>query len=162
PGALFMSVSKEMTGLGRGRCRRPSACRRVILYRPPPGAGSAPGPCHSSLTKPKMSHRPTPVPFVFCLVLAALVALLASPTALARTVRVYDVEIKGDAAGPAVQDAMRRVLVRATGRRESGADPAFAALVADAPRYVQSSRKVSNGSTLVTFDGAAVEQAIAS
>jgi len=42
------------------------------------------------------------------------------------------VEIKGEAVGPGVQDAMRRVLVRATGRRESAGDPAFAALVADA------------------------------
>jgi hypothetical protein len=107
-----------------------------------------------------MSHRPTPVSFMFCLALAAVGAMLASPAALARAVRVYDVEIKGEAAGPAVQDAMRRVLVRATGRRESAADPAFAALVTDAARYVQSSRKVSGGSTLVTFDGAAVEQAI--
>src|SRR5262249_17416606 len=117
---------------------------------------------HSSLTKPEMSQRQTPVSFLFCLALAALGAALASPAALARAVRVYDVEIKGEAAGPAVQDAMRRVLVRATGRRESAAAPAFAALVADAARYVQSSRRVSSGSTLVTFDSAAVEQAIAS
>lgn len=109
-----------------------------------------------------MPYRLTPVSFVFCLVLAALVAVLASPAALARAVRVYDVEIKGEAVGPAVQEAMRRVLVRATGRRESAADPAFTALVTDAARYVQSSRKVANGSTLVVFDAAAVEQAITS
>jgi hypothetical protein len=109
-----------------------------------------------------MSHRLTPVSFVFCLAVAALAVALASPAALARPVRVYDVEIKGEAVGPAVQDAMRRVIVRATGRREAAADPAFAALLADAQRYVQSARKVSNGNTLVTFDGAAVEQAITS
>ncbi len=86
--------------------------------------------------------------------------MLASPAALACTVRVYDVEVKGEAVGPVVQDAMRRVIVRATGRRDAGADPAFAALVTDAAEYVQSSRKVSNGNTLVTFDWAAVEQAI--
>lgn len=108
-----------------------------------------------------MSHRLTTVPLAFCLAFAALAVVLASPAAVARAVRVYDVEVKGEAAGPVVQDAMRRVLVRATGRRESAADPAFGALVADAARYVQSSRKVSNGNTLVTFDGAAVEQAIA-
>jgi Arc/MetJ family transcription regulator len=109
-----------------------------------------------------MSHRLTPVSILFCLAFAALAVVLASPAAVARTVRVYDVEIKGEAVGPVVQDAMRRVLVRATGRRESAGDPAFAALVADAARYVQSSRKLSNNSTLVTFDGAQVEQAITS
>jgi len=109
-----------------------------------------------------MSHRLTPVSLLFCLAFAALAVVLASPAAVARTVRVYDVEIKGEAVGPVVQDAMRRVLVRATGRRESAGDPAFAALVTDAARYVQSSRKLSNNNTLVTFDAAQVEQAIAS
>src|SRR5215471_11342039 len=109
-----------------------------------------------------MLHRLTPVSLVFWLAFTALAVMLAAPAAGARPVRVYDVEIKGEAVGPSVQEAMRRVLVRATGRRESAGDPAFAALVADAQKYVQSSRKVSNGSTLVTFDGAAVEQAITS
>lgn len=57
---------------------------------------------------------------------------------------------------------MRRVLVRATGRREAAADPALAALVTDAPRYVQSSRKGTNGATQLVFDSGAIEQAIAS
>jgi hypothetical protein len=107
-----------------------------------------------------MPHRL--LSFVFCLAVAALAAMLASSAALARTVRVYDVEIKGEAVGPVVQEAMRRVIVRATGRREAAADPAFTALVTDAAKYIQSSRKVANGSTLVVFDGPAVEQAIAS
>ena len=93
------------------------------------------------------------------LVAMALVFLPVSAWA-ARAVRVYEVDIRGEAAGPAVQEAMRRVLVRATGSREAGTDPAFGSLVADAARYVQSSRKAANGSTLVVFDGAAVEQAI--
>jgi len=109
-----------------------------------------------------MHYRLTPVSFVFCLALAAVAALVASPAALARAVRVYDVEIKGEAAGPAVQDAMRRVLVRATGRREAATDPTFTALVTDAAKYVQSSRKMANGTTMVVFDGAAVEAAITS
>src|SRR3954471_8169625 len=99
-----------------------------------------------------MFHRLTPLSFVFCLAVAALAAALVSPAAFARAVRVYDVEIKGEAVGPAVQEAMRRVLVRATGRREAATDPTFTALITDAARYVQSSRKVSGGSTLVTFD----------
>lgn len=109
-----------------------------------------------------MPNRLTPVSFVFCLAVAAVAAVLASPASLARTVRVYDVEVKGEAVGPVVQEAMRRVIVRATGRRESAADPAYNTLIADASRYVRSARKVSNGSTLITFDGAAVEQAITS
>jgi len=107
-----------------------------------------------------MSYRQTSFSLLFCLVLLA--AMLVPPGAFARAVRVYDVEIKGEAVGPAVQEAMRRVLVRATGRREAATDPTFTALITDAARYVQSSRKVSGGSTLVTFDGAAVEQAISS
>ncbi|MEJ1966622.1 MAG: DUF2066 domain-containing protein [Gammaproteobacteria bacterium] len=109
-----------------------------------------------------MSHSASNPP-VFRRVLALVaMALLLLPAAAwaARAVRVYEVDIKGEAAGPAVQEAMRRVLVRATGRREAGTDPAFGSLVADAARYVQSSRKISNGTTLVVFDGAAVEQAI--
>jgi hypothetical protein len=89
--------------------------------------------------------------------------LLLAPQAWAgRAVRLYDVLIKGDASGPAVQDAMRRVLVRATGRREAASDPALSAIVADAARYVQSSTRAPNGDTRVSFDGGALEQAIAS
>jgi hypothetical protein len=96
-------------------------------------------------------------------VAVALVALLVPGSAwAARAVRVYEVDIRGEAAAPVVQEAMRRVLVRATGRREAGTDPAFGALVAEAPRYVQSSRKAANGSTVLVFDEAAVEQAITS
>ena len=99
---------------------------------------------------------------VTCLsVLIALVVPVSEAWA-GRAVRLYDVQIKGDASGPAVQDAMRRVLVRATGRREAASDPALSAIVTDAARYVQSSTKVANGETRVSFDGAALEQAIAS
>jgi hypothetical protein len=95
-----------------------------------------------------------------CLAMALVLAPISAWAA--RAVRVYEVDIKGEAAGPALQEAMRRVLVRTTGRREAGVDPAFGALVADASRYVQSSRKAANGATVVVFDGAAVEQAITS
>jgi hypothetical protein len=105
-------------------------------------------------------RNPSVVRRAFAVLAMALVFLPGAAWA-ARTVRVYEVDIKGEAAGPAVQDAMRRVLVRATGRREAGADPAFGSLVTDAARYVQSSRKAGSG-TLVVFDGAAVEQAITS
>jgi hypothetical protein len=94
--------------------------------------------------------------------LASLLVLLVPATASAgRVVRLYDVQIKGEATPGAVQDAMRRVLVRATGRREAATDPALSNLVTDAPRYVQNSRRATNGDTQITFDGAALEQAIA-
>lgn len=96
-----------------------------------------------------------------CVCLAFTVLVPASAWA-ARTVRVYEADIRGEASGPALQDAMRRVLVRATGRRDAATDPALSGLVADATRYVQSSRKAANGATHVVFDGSALEQAIAS
>ncbi len=95
--------------------------------------------------------------------LGLLIALLGPASAWAgRLVRLYDVPIRGEATAPAVEDAMRRVLVRATGRREAGTDPALSAIVADAARYVRISRGLANGDTQVSFDGAALEQAIVS
>ena len=114
--------------------------------------------------KPEMLHIVRKVPaFAAVLALVITVALLTPSSAwAARTVRVYEVDIKGEAAGPAVQEAMRRVLIRATGRRDAGTDPAFGLLVTEASRYVQSTRKGAAGGTVVVFDGAAVEQAITS
>jgi uncharacterized protein len=95
--------------------------------------------------------------------LALLLTLLVPASALAgRLVRLYEMQIRGEPTAPAIQDAMRRVLVRATGRREAASDPALSAIVADAPRFVQGSRRAANGDTQVTFDGAALEQAIVS
>ena len=74
--------------------------------------------------------------------------------------RVYEVDV-GARSLPALQDAMRQALVRATGRRESAADPALASVVADAPRYVKSYGTGPRGESQVVFDGAAVERAIA-
>jgi uncharacterized protein len=100
---------------------------------------------------------------LFAALLGLLLTLLVPASAWAgRVVRLYDVTIKGEATAPAIQDAMRRVLIRATGRREAASDPTLSALVTDASRYVQGSRKVGTGDTQVTFDGAALEQAIAS
>src|SRR5262245_35743656 len=101
-----------------------------------------------------------------CLVITSLSVLIAmlgcTPAWAGRVVRVYETEVRGDATASAVvQDAMRRVLVRATGRREAANDPALSAVVTDAPRYVQGSRKTPTGDTQVTFDSTALEQAIA-
>jgi Uncharacterized protein conserved in bacteria (DUF2066) len=113
------------------------------------------------------ASHPQPGTFRGRSLLVALVGLtaafLALPDAWAgRVVRLYEVDIAGEASAPAVQDAMRRVLVRATGRRDAATDPALSTIVTDAPRYVQSSRKGTGNSTQVAFDGSALERAIAS
>jgi hypothetical protein len=56
---------------------------------------------------------------------------------------------------------MRDALVRATGRRESANDPAFASLIASASMYVKAYASGPRGESQVVFDGAAVERAIA-
>jgi hypothetical protein len=77
-----------------------------------------------------------------------------------RPVRVYEVDLKGPQSPAALQDAMREVLVRATGRRESATDPALANLIADAQTYVKGYSPAGRGQSQVIFDGAAVERAI--
>ena len=92
---------------------------------------------------------------------AAVVALcVVGTTAQAvRPVRVYEVAVKGPESVAQAQEAMRQVLVRATGRRAAGSDPSFGNLIAEAPRYVQARRPMTGGSQLV-FDGAAIEREI--
>ena len=91
--------------------------------------------------------------------LCALYCVLPQPSWAGRPVRVYEVDVEGQS-GPALQDAMRQALVRATGRRESADDPALASVVADATRYVKSYAVGPRGESQVVFDAAAVEQAI--
>ncbi|HEX4619915.1 MAG TPA: DUF2066 domain-containing protein [Steroidobacteraceae bacterium] len=76
-----------------------------------------------------------------------------------RPVRIYEVDLEQQSVS-AVQKAMREALVRATGRRESADDPAFAAVIADAARYVKSYASGPRGEPQVVFDAAAVAQAI--
>src|ERR1700716_984324 len=77
-----------------------------------------------------------------------------------RPVRVYEVDLKGGQSPASVQDAMREALVRATGRRESASDPAFANLISEAQNYVKSYSPATRGQSQVIFDGVAVERAI--
>ena len=72
-----------------------------------------------------------------------------------RAVRVYEVDLKGGQSPASVQDAIREVLVRATGRRESATDPALASIISGAETYVKGYSKAQ-----VIFDSAAVERAI--
>jgi Uncharacterized protein conserved in bacteria (DUF2066) len=98
----------------------------------------------------------------FCLIIAWLVVLTASVSTAwaARAVRVYEVNIRNADSSAALQDAMRQVLTRSTGRRDAGTDPALGTIVANAARYVQAYRPASGGVTQVVFDGAAIERDI--
>jgi len=94
-------------------------------------------------------------------VLVGLLLTAAATLALAaRPVQIYEVSVHSTDASAAYADAMREVLVRATGRREAASNPAFAALIAHAADYVRSSRSLGAGVMQVAFDGAAVEQQI--
>lgn len=86
--------------------------------------------------------------------------VVSFPAWAGRPVRVYEVELKGPQSPAALQDAMREALVRATGRRESATDPAFANLITDAQSYVKGYSPAGRGQSQVIFDGVAVERAI--
>jgi hypothetical protein len=58
----------------------------------------------------------------------------------------------------AFQFALRIVLVRVTGRRTAGDDPALAPLLGNARRYVQQYRSAPDNQLWVAFDGAAIER----
>jgi hypothetical protein len=107
--------------------------------------------------------RPFPRPSAArpaCAALAGLVALCcALPSWALRPVRVYEVALEQQSPA-ALQSAMRQALVRATGRRESGDDPALASVIADAARYVQSYSNGPHGEPQVVFDAAAVGHAL--
>ncbi len=117
---------------------------------------------HGVIQTHPMSCRPIPAkksPVRAALLLAACAALPAAAWA-ARPVPVFQVDVAGQAA-PDLQQAMRDALVRATGRRQSADDPVFAALIADAPKYVQSYDRGPQGELQVIFDPVAVDKAIA-
>jgi uncharacterized protein len=92
-------------------------------------------------------------------VLLALCGTLPLAAWALRPVRVYEVDLEAQSA-TAVQNAMRQALVRATGRRESADDPALAAVVADASKYVKSYASGPRGEPQVVFDAEAVAHAI--
>ena len=89
-----------------------------------------------------------------------LLCALSVDTWAGRPVRVYEVELKGGQSPATVQDAMREVLIRATGRRESATDPALASIISSAETFVKGYTSPSKTKSQVIFDGAAVERAI--
>src|SRR5690348_13560790 len=92
------------------------------------------------------------------LLLAACAVLPAAAWA-AHAVPVFQVDVAGQSV-PALQDAMRAALVRATGRRESANDPVFGGLVGEAPKYVQSYDRGPRGELQVIFNAAEIDKAI--
>jgi hypothetical protein len=95
----------------------------------------------------------------FLLSVAASGLLLPAAVWAGRPVPVYEVDL-AERSGTALQEAMRQALVRATGRREAAEDPALAAIVAEAPKYVSSYASGPRGEPQVVFDGPAVQQAV--
>jgi hypothetical protein len=61
----------------------------------------------------------------------------------------------------AFHEALADVLIRVTGRRDAPDLPALESLVSDPARYMSSYRRASAGRMVVTFDGDAIERAIA-
>ena len=105
-----------------------------------------------------MRREPHRASFLWLSLVLALAC--AGPALAARPVRVYEAAVRVQDPATAAQEAMRQVLVRATGRRDAAGDPLFAPLIANATHYVQSSRGLTDGSTLILFDGASIERDI--
>ncbi len=99
--------------------------------------------------------RPLRLALLVVLSCAALPVLCRA----ARRVPVFVVDVSGQSA-PALQQAMRAALVRATGHPESATDPVFATLVAQAPKYVVNYQHGPQGELQVAFNGAEVDRAI--
>lgn len=96
---------------------------------------------------------------VFTVGVLALAAVL-SPARASRPVDVYQVSVQAGTPADAIGQAMRQVLVRATGRRDAATDPALAPLVTSAAQYVLSARPAGAGTFQVAFNGPQVEQQI--
>jgi hypothetical protein len=92
-------------------------------------------------------------------------ALSTAVPAASAVVGLHDGTVAGeltDAARPAaVEAALRQVVVRVTGRRGAGTDPALAPLYAAAERYVQTVRPAAGGLVTVGFDADALDAALA-
>lgn len=111
-------------------------------------------------TLPMPRHQTTAKSLVReALLLAALAALPLTAWA-AHAVSIFQVDVASQSA-PALQEAMREALVRATGRRESASDPVFGGLITDAPKYVQGYDRGTQGELQVLFNAAEIAKAIA-
>ena len=122
------------------------------LYATAGGAGPRPAPYNSAM-----------VDLARLLALGALLAFaaaLAPRTWAGRPVPIFEATVRGGDQTAAIEEAMREVLVRATGRKDAASDPAFAPLVMRAAQYVRGSRSAGDGLLVVSFDDAAVARDI--
>lgn len=94
------------------------------------------------------------------LTLLALAILLVPSAWAGRPVNVYEATVHAADQPAAIQEAMKEVLVRATGRKDAAGDSAFAALEMNAAQYVRAVRPAGEGGFTVSFDDAAVERQI--
>jgi len=98
--------------------------------------------------------------------LAALAFALLAPQATAISLGdMYTVTVpvagQGESAQQAAfREAMRDILIRATGRRDAAELESLAPLVAQAGRHVVSFRRAAGSQLAVTFDGSTIENAI--
>lgn len=90
----------------------------------------------------------------------SVLAMWSVAATAARPVRVYEIAVKNADSPDVVEDAMRRALVRITGKRGAGSDPALSGIVANAPKYVQARRPLSAGITTLVFDGPTLQRDI--
>ncbi len=104
---------------------------------------------------PNAARRLWPAVLGSALLLAAVMPLAEG----ARAVRPFDVATTSTDRATAFPEAMRVALVRTTGRRDAAQDPAYAKLLTDAQRYVQSFRPGPEG-LLVVLDGGAIDRAV--
>jgi uncharacterized protein len=91
-----------------------------------------------------------------------VVLLCAAPARAALMADLYQATVgAGDgseaAKTAAIQNALRAVLVKVTGRRSAAQDPSFAPLYSDAARYVQQFR-AGSGQIRIDFDSAALDR----
>ncbi len=97
---------------------------------------------------------------------AALALAVLAPLASAASLGdMYSVTVpvagQGEPAQQAAfREAMRDILIRATGRRDAAELESLAPLVAQAGRHVVSFRRATGGQLAVTFDGSTIENAI--
>lgn len=95
---------------------------------------------------------------ILCASLLALSAL--SPARALENVALGEVAVAASGE-QAIVEAMRIVLVRMTGKRDAASDPAVAALLRDARRYVQVLRPAgADDFTRVTLDAEAIQRAL--
>jgi hypothetical protein len=89
--------------------------------------------------------------------------LATPPCAAAGSEDLFEVTvpITQDGEPAAFRAAMADVLIKVTGRRDAPLLPSLSALVDDAGRYVTSYRRASRGRLAISFDGDAIEDAVA-